>query len=302
MEHHRNFGVEVRLGAEAAPDVRTDHPEAVHGQVEHVGREPASQGLEHLAGGVQGVAPVRGIVAAEVGARLDRASRDPGGADVELAHVGGAGEGGAHHRGVAEGDDVGHVGLELRVEHGALGGERFAHVGERGQLLVVDLHRLRRVLGLRGVAGDDRRDRVADVAHAIAGEDPAHRAVHRPPVVEGHLHHGRDQAPETRRLPLLRGEHAEHSGHRARFAGREARDAGMPVGASHEGGMGGAGGEDVVDVAPPAGQESVVLVTGQGLADVHGGLQKSVETRPCWRRISKARSVSAVPSSTEIAP
>ena len=76
----------------------------------------------------------------------------------------------------------------------------------------------------------------------------------------------------------------------------------MPVGTAHERGMGGAGGGDVVDVAPPAGQESVVLVTGQGLANVHGGVQKSVATLPCCSRISKARSVSAVPSSTEIAP
>ena len=271
-------------------------------QIKYVRGEPAAQGLGNLGGGMQGVAPVRGVVGAEVGARFDCASRDAGGADVELAHVSGAGEGGAHRFGIAEGDDMDHVGRELRMEHGALRGERFAHVGERRQLFVLDLHRLRRVLRLGGAAGDERGDLVADVAHDVAGEDRAPGAVHRPPVAEGHLHHGRDQAPEPRRVPLLRAEHAEHPRHCLRFPGRDARDAGVPVGTAHERGMGGAGAGHVVDVAPPAGQESVILVTGQGLANVHGGVQKSVATLPCCSRISKARSVSAVPSSTEIAP
>ena len=47
-------------------------------------------------------------------------------------------------------------------------------------------------------------------------------------------------------------------------------DAGVPVGAAHEGGVGGAGGEYVVDVAPPAAQEAVILVVaGKGLAYEH---------------------------------
>ena len=105
---------------------------------------------------------------------------------------------------------MGRVGGELRMQDGALRGERFPHVGERRQLPVLDLHRLRRVLRLRGGLGDHRRDLVADVAHHVAGEDRPLRAIHRPSVVEGHRQHGRDEAPEPRRIPLRRGEHAPH--------------------------------------------------------------------------------------------
>ena len=269
IEHDRNLGVVVGLGAEAAADVRANDPDPMLGQFEDVGGEPAPEGLGELGGRVQGVAPVRGVVGAEVGARLHRASRDAGGADVELGHVGGAGEGRAHRRGVAEGNDVGRVGGEVRMQDGALRGERLPHVGERRQLPVLDLHRLRRVLRLCGGLGDHRRDLVADVAHHVAGEDRPLRAIHRPSVVEGHRQHGRDEAPEPRRIPLRRGEHAPHPRHRAGIAGRDALDARVRVGTAHERGVGGAGREEVVDVAPPAGQKAVVLISGKGLAYVH---------------------------------
>jgi len=64
-----------------------------------------------------------------------------------------------------------------RVRHVALveepGGRSCAgilHVEEGGQGVVVDLHQLARVDGARTIDRHDNRDRLADVAHALAGE------------------------------------------------------------------------------------------------------------------------------------
>ena len=172
-ERERLLGVDVELRAEAAADVRRDHPQARLGHAED-DREPEAQDVRDLGRRPERVLVGRGLVGRDHAARLDRV-RDQALLAVALLH--------GHGRVAEDALDVAALELpgeavvraEVVVEDRRAVGERLLGVDHGRKLLVVDLDELGRVLRQSARLGDHDRDAVALVAHLVGGE----RAVHR---------------------------------------------------------------------------------------------------------------------------
>ena len=222
-----------------------------------------------------------GVVDPERAARLQRRAGMAPGREVELDHPVGAGEG---RRDVAPG-----MGQHRRLAGQAGGGRagRSAGRGHRGQRGDFDLDQVGRVFRRVGVLGEDRGDRLADIAHAVAGQ---HRLAVRPerrrPAVGAEVDrrdvgdvgggpYRGDARKPSRRRPVDRAQDA--------VGVRRAHDPHMEL----------AGEVDVGGEAPPAGDQRPVLDARKPRAD-HGRFPVSSAirgTRPSSqrRRLRSAR-------------
>src|SRR5205823_3905424 len=115
---------------------------------------------------------------------------------------------------------------------------------------------LGRVAGL----GHDERQRLADVANAIAGERPLQIAVE--PRQRGDADGNR--RPEI--AEVGEGEHREHAGHPQRRRDVDAGDARVGDGAADDHGVAMLGRDDIGDVAAAAGDEAMILAAAHGRA------------------------------------
>ena len=136
--------------------------------------------------------------------------------------------------------------------------QRPLDVGGRGQLGLVDGHRVRRVARLRRGLGDDDRHRLADVAHAPHRQRRHGRAEHRPAAAPGQRHGGRNRAQPVGGEVLTR-EDAEHAGHLQSPGNIHAAQLGVADLRTHKGGVRLAGHAHVVGEAPAPGEERAVF-------------------------------------------
>jgi hypothetical protein len=297
-DRDRFLGVEVQLGAEAAADVRRDHPDL--GLVDP--GDQGHQGLEDvgdLGGGVEGELALGGDRRHHHATRLDRVG-DQARVVVALLH---------HHRclvedpvhvAVLEPPGVHPVGAEALVEERGAVGERLLGAGDDRQLLVVDLDRFGRVLGAAAAVGHHHGDDLTGVA------DPVLR--HRPVVgdagVGGGLvgqhpvgdRPGTGHADRPLRGEVLAGVGGDDAGHLERARDVDPGQVGVGDRAAHEVHPQHPGQGDVVDEAALAGEQLWVLLAEHPAADVLlGGLRVCYlghADPPCtsagWRMVDAA--------------
>ena len=116
----RFLGVVIDLRAEAAAHIRSDDPQLVLRDREH---ERAHQQPDHmgvLAGGVERVAVVRGVVFTDCGPRFHRVRDQPVVDDIDLGDMGGAGEHLVHLGLVTDFPVVAEVGADLVMHQRAV--------------------------------------------------------------------------------------------------------------------------------------------------------------------------------------
>ena len=146
--------------------------------------------------------------------------------------------------------------------HDVLGVTRRGHeVDARVAWLDVQLDELACVLGDVAALGDDERDRVAHVADVGARERRGH--------LELLTEHGVPRTTEAT-VEVLGREHGDDARKLARGADVEMCDRGLRDVAAQERRVEGAGGCDVVDIEAVAGQQALVLLTGDLRPDVAG--------------------------------
>ena len=297
---HRLLGVDEDLGAEAAADVRGDHPQLVLGGDADEGGEHQPRHMRVLAGGVEGVVLAALVVVAHRRARLHRIGNQAVVDEVERGDMGGAGEGGVGRRLVPE-MPLEHRVLRRDLMH--LRGARLARVpghGDRRQHVVVDDDGLRRILGGGESVGDDHRHMVAHVAHLALREGRMRPRLHRRAVL-GMDHPAADQPADLVGGQILAGEDRHHPRHGRRGGLVDAVDRGMGVRRAEEVGVGLARTVDVVGVAALADEVAAVLAPLHGRADpgdlvVHGFLRNTLDRAA--RRPAVGRPVSAAACST----
>ena len=190
---------------------------------------------------------------------LDVALDDVRGGGEHLVEIGGE----RHERHLHHG-----VGLEAPARvHDVVGvGARLRVVDDGLLRVVVDLDHLARVLGEVAGLGDDDGDRVAHVAHVGDRERRRHREL---------LAHHRVVAGPGDPVEVLPREHRDHARHLAGGADVDAGDRGAGEVAAEERGVQRAGDLHVVDVEAVTGEEALVLLARDGLADEARGEGRS---------------------------
>ena len=146
---------------------------------------------------------------------------------------------------------------------GASGAAARLEVGRHRQRLVLDADALRGILGHVAVAGDDHRDRLADVAHLVARERVLRAAGDDRLVRDDQRQRLGEAAVEVvERVDGVDALDVE----RARYV--DVADARMRVLRAQEGGVSGVR-REVVGVAAVAGQQPLVLPALDALAEAH---------------------------------
>ena len=110
------------------------------------------------------------VVFGDAAARLHRVCGDPVDVDLVAHNAIGTGERRVNRRLVADLVEKGFVARVVVPHRWRAGGERRRRGDHRGQNLVVDFDQLGCVFCLVDRVGDDKRDRVADIAHPFLGE------------------------------------------------------------------------------------------------------------------------------------
>jgi len=237
------------------------------GNVERVDRKPPAQVMRLLTSGIERVTVARGIVIAEIGARLDRVGRHPVVREIELDDL----RRGSHRRlrllAVSALDLEHDVGSEVLVHErrGRLHGR--ARRDHRWQRAVVDFHRLGGLFRGEPAVGHDRGNDVADVMDLAAGEGWTGSRVHGPPVGKRHRMYDRELAM-PRFGPILGCQGQQYARPRRCGLRRQCANSRMRMRAAHEGAPCDAGQNDIVDVSALALNEANVLAAPQRLPDV----------------------------------
>ena len=133
--------------------------------------------------------------------------------------------------------------------------QRRFRITDVGQFLVVDLDRLRGVLGHILVARDHRRERIAVESHLAHRKRPMGRVLRRHVRHHHRLGQGCDLI-----LDVVTGDHRHDAGHGFGAARVDVLDPGMGHLAAHEHEVQHARHHDVGDVAPAAGEEPLVFL------------------------------------------
>ena len=263
-QHQLVLGILPALGAEGAADVAGDDADPVLGDLEDAAGQGVADAMRVLDVGVEGVAVLDRIVDAERAPRLQVLRVDPRDDVAASDDPVSPGEGRLGRRAVAGLEDVADVvGTLVPHRRGAgLGGLRGR--GHRRQRLVVDLDEVGRVLGLGAGLGDDERDRVAHVPHAVAGETPMgageHRRAVRALALERHGH-------RAEAVDVGAGEDGEDAGRAPRRRRVDRAEPRVRVQRAHDHGVRLEGDVDVVEVATASLQEPDVLDPLDALPD-----------------------------------
>ena len=177
---------------------------------------------------MQGVAAGGGIEGREAGARLHRVGHQTLAVVDDLGDKARARERRSDRGFVAVLMGIGQVGGEFCVHHRRARGERVFEADHRGRLLVLDLDQLGRILrGGLGV-GDDERDGLAHIGHAVLRQHRIVRLLHAFAVLvlQGDA---ADDRLEAGAFGIGMGQHGAHAGHGQRGRGVDADDAGGGV-------------------------------------------------------------------------
>jgi len=237
------------------------------GNVERVDRKPSAQVMGLLTGRIERVTVARGIVIAEIGARLDRVGRHTVVRELKLDDLCRR----SHRRlrllAISALDLKHDVGSELLVHErrGRVHGR--ARIDHRWQRAVVDFHRLGGLFRGEPALSHDRGNDVADVIDLAAGEGRTGSRVHGPPVGKRHRMYDRELAM-PRFDPILSCQGQQHARPHRCGLRRQRANSRMRMRAAHEGAPCDAGQNDIVDVSAPSLNKANVLSAPQRLADV----------------------------------
>ena len=184
----RLFGIVIDLGAEAAADIGGDDPQFRLRDVQHEGAHQQADHMRVLAGRVERVVAGGAVEVADRGARLHRVGDEPVVDEVELDHprspwrIAGIDRGEVAQMPVVA-QIAGGLGEDLRRPRRQSRGRV-----DDGRLLgIVDAQQLGGLARLFEGVGDDHRDRVADMAHALQCQRRVRRLGHRRAVFRMHL-------------------------------------------------------------------------------------------------------------------
>jgi len=264
----RHVRIEEDLGTEAAADLGRDHPQLMLGDPQHEGGQQDLHDMWALAGHPDSGVLCAGIVAGQGTAGLHGGGDQPLVADpLAYGHLGGV-EGRGGCRLVAavpvhavHADVAGCVLVQLGCAgcHGLLG------VDNRGEELVLHVDQLQGILGGVGIGGDHHRDPVADVADGADGQG----------MVGGdvvlHAPRGHRAGERVDLAHVLAGVDSEDARQGGGTGGVDGEDAGVGVRAAQDRGVGHIGEGDIVQVAAGAGDQAVVFLAFDALADERRG-------------------------------
>ena len=169
QRHRRHLvGIGVHLDAERAADILGEHAHLMFGETEMLG-EQVLHHVRRLRALIDGQALLAFVPVGDDGARL------VGHAGVAAEDERGLDDGVGFGEGLVDGADIelalkAEIVAEIRMDHRRLAVERGFRIGDRRQLLVVDLDQFAGVLGLGARARDDGADRFALPAGALDGD------------------------------------------------------------------------------------------------------------------------------------
>ena len=250
---------ELRFQAKGAAHILGNHANVRLRQVEGAGEEVGGQ-MRALAGEVdqQGI---DALPRRDDTARFHRDMRLTLVAQGGLHHMRGRGEGGIQRRVLGRVGLIGNVGGEFGVDGRAAAGIRH---GDNGRFhRAIHENQPGGILGDIAIVGDNENNRLADVANLIARQTLHFR--HRPPSGIKHHDLGLDG------IQILRGEHGAHAGDSTGRLDIDAADLPARHLRAHEGRLQHAGQGDVIDKAAMPGEQALVFLAGQALADKTGG-------------------------------
>jgi hypothetical protein len=161
--HEKIFGVKLAADAEAAAGVALFQHHGGRVAAEHA-RQGVSVAVRHLGGAVEFEHVAGGVEAGERAARLERDGAVPADLEIDLDDRIGGGEGGL---------DIPVAGAQcerLGRQAGRKTARRAAGVEQRRHRLGLDRDEIGGVLGEVRIGGKHCRDRLADVAQPLAGE------------------------------------------------------------------------------------------------------------------------------------
>ena len=223
---------------------------------------------------MQRVAPGRGVVFGERGARLEWHAGDTVDVKIHRDHVIGDGEGRIGRSFVAE------VGIDRRIERRLVPHQRRAwlhrvfRVQHERQHLVVDVDRLGGVERLGLGLCHHHGDRLADMARLVRRKQHVRTDEQRAPLRRMQLHVEfclRQRIMRDRMKPggetVGAAERAEHARHRAGAGEIDAANARMRVRRAHDRGVALPRRVEVIAKAAGAGRQPRVLLAGQRMAD-----------------------------------
>ncbi len=214
------LGIELAADAEAAADMRLVDMDRARRHAEHA-RQQFLIAMRHLGGAVQFEDAARGVVAADGAARLQRHAGMPADGKLELDDVGGVAE---YRIDVA-------IALADHRRFAAMAGREFGRCGvrveQRRQFFDLDRDQIGRVLGDIMIGGKDRGDRIADIAHAVFGENRLAVRIERRNAALAKI--------DRRHLGNVGcGPHREHARHGPRRRRVDRHDAAMGMAGAHD--------------------------------------------------------------------
>ena len=221
--------------------------------------------MRRLGGVVERDRPGDRIVGRDRRARLQRGAGDTVVVDVDRDRACGRFHCAGNRHLVAAGPDVADIPRRLFVQHG-LGTDGIPGTDHGRQRLVPEFDQLGRVVRGRLGFGEDRGDRLSDMAHPVARERPAGRLRHRRSVLGRDLPETRHRADPDRRH-IRPGQHRRHAGDGERRGRLDTQYLRMGVVGSDEAALERAGDGAIRHVLSPAGQEPPVLKTENRCAD-----------------------------------
>ena len=197
----------VNFRAEAAANIRRIHPQFVLWNGQHERAHQQADNMRVLAGGVERVVAVGGIVIADGATWLHRVRRHAIVGELQAGDVGGTGKRRVHLCLIANRPIVADVVRRIVVDGGGRIVDGLAHTDDGGQRRIVNLDRIGSIAGLAACVGDDDGNRVAYMAHFAFGQDRVLGLDHRVAVLAVHQPATRHTAKsfEVRRGQSLEG-------------------------------------------------------------------------------------------------
>ncbi len=272
------FDVGPVARAEVAADVEAEDAHLVGRHAQHAG-ELLLVLYRAAAAGMQGVAAGLLVVVAETGAQLHRDRGDAPDVIVHRHDMVGRGERAIGRFPVAEGGIGEHVVGHFLPHRRCARLDRVGGLNDERQLLVFDLHRFGGIHRLHASLRHHHRQRLANVPCLVGGHQVMEADEHGAAIGRTELYvvFRRRRSRVLDRVETVRpyvgaGEHAEYARHCSGLRGVDPDDARMRMRGAHHRRVGLAVHREIVGEPPLAGQQALVLLAAQRLAD---GLERS---------------------------
>ena len=257
-QHDHVFVVMKGLRAEAAADIRRDHADLGFRRLQRGGGQQHALHVRILRGQPERVLLLAVVVLAGGGARLHRVADHAAVDEIELRDMRRLRERGFGGRLVADLPVERDVARRLAPDLRRARCERAIDRGDDRQIVDVELDQFSGVLRLQQRLGDDHRDRLADMAHAIHGHGRMRRIELRL-AADVLSHPATGQITDTIGLQVCADEHVHDTRRGLGSRDIESLDDAMRHLGSQDVGLGLARADDVVGVATLAGDEPLVF-------------------------------------------